>query len=106
MLGYVGRQSYEGTVVSEEYFTVYYFYSIADVNLTGLEIDTLYNASSSYEFRETRHFDVTFTKGWNQQVLHSLARIITHDSTKTIQATESFYTNTEPYGDKWVYYGL
>lgn len=105
-VGWVGRTSYDFNKRSAlgGDFDVSYFYVTKDVKLSGTIRARTY-AGDTTDIQDITHFDLSFIRGWNQQVRIYSAQTMFKDSNKTVYGNEYILTNYEPYVGMWIYYG-
>ena len=86
-------------------FFVQYCFVTKDVNLNGTIRSRVNVANDSSQVETITHYDLSFKKGWNQEVSRILSQNVFTDSNKTVYSTKYSLTNDEPYLGKWVYIG-
>ena len=85
-------------------FVVNYYYARKNVKLIGAMKARTFGGSDSVRIERILQFDLSFEKGWNQEVIWFKSQSSYIDSGKTINSSVYSITNYEPYPGRWVYY--
>ena len=84
-------------------FVVNYYYTIKNVKLTGTMKARTFGGADSVRGEQILQFDLSFVKGWNQEVIWFKSQSAYIDSGKTINSRVYSITNYEPYPGRWIY---
>ena len=105
-VGGVGRVNYNISQPEKNGdFVVQYCFVTKDVNLNGTIRSRVKVSNDSSQVETITHYDLSLTKGWNQEVSRILSQNVFTDSNKTVYSTEYSLTNNEPDLGKWIYIG-
>ena len=84
-------------------FSVNYCYATKSVKLTGAIRARTIAGSDSTRGELIVQYDLSFEKGWNQEVQSFVSQSVYVDSGKTIKSSVYSFTSYEPFPGRWIY---
>ena len=103
-LGFVYREGGSSDYLeSSGDFSVNYCYATKSVKLTGAIRTRTYAGPDSIRGEQIVQYNLSFEKGWNQEVQSFVSQSEYADSGKTIKSRVYSFTSYEPYQGRWIY---